>query len=247
MTYAVLYAAPGGDKNDFVKVVFNGNAGLKLQDDEKSGYPCVGIKCLSGKGTYTAEANMWLGAGQAAFSGALSLSPPIPSGAPRETLVTAINCIDGKKLGVDAVCSDGPLATGFTMASEVRLTVLLGDAAVWEGSLSKGEVKVKVAAPPAGQRYRCVATNAGMMAFYTKFCDVGISPTFKIALNPVLKPGEARLVLTWGAQPKDLDIYVLAPASDPAQPSCEVNYKNKECFAKSVRVCHIYRRRNTRS
>ena len=146
----------------------------------------MGIKCLSGTGTYIAEAtvqddvvtyeltwtsssssrskHMWLGAGQAAFSGALSLSPPIPSGAPMETLVTAINCIDGKKLGVDAVCSDGPLATGFTMASEVRLTVLLGDAAVWMGSLSNGELKVKVAAPPAGQRYRCVATNAGMMA-----------------------------------------------------------------------------------
>ena len=63
-----------------------------------------------------------------------------------------------------------------------------------------------------------------------------MSPTFKIALNPVLKPGEARLMLTRGAQPKDLDIYVLAPASDPAQPSCEVNYKNKKCFAKSVRL-----------
>ena len=185
MAYAVLYAAPGGDKNDFVKVVFNGNAGLKFQNDQKSGYPCVGIKCLSGTGTYSAEATvqddvvmyeltwtsssnlMWLGAGQATFSGVMSLSPPIPAGAPIETLVTAINCIDGKTLGVDVVCSDGPLATGFTMASEVRLTVLLGDAAGWEGSLSKGELKVKVAAPPAGQRYRCVGTNTGMMEFYT--------------------------------------------------------------------------------
>ena len=58
MTYAVLYAAPGGDKNDFVKVVFNGNAGLKLQNDEKSGYPCVVIKCLSGTGTCIAEATV---------------------------------------------------------------------------------------------------------------------------------------------------------------------------------------------
>merc|ERR1712166_555085 len=41
-------------------------------------------------------------------------------------------------------------------------------------------------------------------------------------------------VLTWGAKPKDLDIYVLAPHPDPSQPACEVNWRNKSCHSRTV-------------
>jgi hypothetical protein len=44
----------------------------------------------------------------------------------------------------------------------------------------------------------------------------------------------AKLVLTWGQKPKDLDIYVLAPHADPTKPPCEVNWREKQCFSRSV-------------
>jgi adhesin/invasin len=48
------------------------------------------------------------------------------------------------------------------------------------------------------------------------------------------RAGEAKLVLTWGAKPKDLDIYVLAPHSNPSLPPCEVNWRAKKCHSKTV-------------
>ena len=62
---------------------------------------------------------------------------------------------------------------GFVSATDPVLTVLLGDEVIWQGQMSKGKAKVAVAKPPSGRRYACVATMAGMMAFYTKFCDIG--------------------------------------------------------------------------
>ena len=44
------------------------------------------------------------------------------------------------------------------------------------------------------------------------------------------------MVLTWGKKPKDLDIYVLAPHSNPSEPPCEVNWRNKQCHSKSVHL-----------
>jgi len=46
--------------------------------------------------------------------------------------------------------------------------------------------------------------------------------------------GEAKLVLTWGDKPKDLDIYVLSPHADPSQPECEVNWREKNCHSSTV-------------
>ena len=77
---------------------------------------------------------------------------------------------------------------------------------------------------------------AGMMVFFTKFCDVGIQPNYEFAMNPVLMPGQSRLVLTWSDKPKDLDIYVFAPHSDPAKPPCEVNWREKACDSGTVRL-----------
>lgn len=52
----------------------------------------------------------------------------------------------------------------------------------------------------------------------------------------MVSAGEARIVLTWGAKPKDLDIYVLAPHHDPSQAPCEVNWRQKNCHSNSVQL-----------
>lgn len=43
----------------------------------------------------------------------------------------------------------------------------------------------------------------------------------------MLNPGDTRIVLTWGAKPKDLDVYLTVPHSDPAKDDCVINYKKK--------------------
>jgi len=167
--YAVLYAVSGGDKNDEVKVVFNGNAGTAMHNDVKKGFPCSGSKCLSKTGTYIADASfedakvsyeftwtssstsrdkhMWLGAGEAAFTGVMSESPPMPAGGNKKTDIKAMNCIDGKKLKLNQKSSDGPNVRGYTFASNPRLTVLLGDAVIWEGEFNNAKLKVQVPKP----------------------------------------------------------------------------------------------------
>jgi hypothetical protein len=48
-------------------------------------------------------------------------------------------------------------------------------------------------------------------------------------LSPWLNPGNTRIVLSWGATPKDLDSYLSVPDADPSKKSCLINYKNKKC------------------
>jgi len=38
-----------------------------------------------------------------------------------------------------------------------------------------------------------------------------------------------RIVLAWGAKPKDLDSYLNVPDPDPAKKDCVIMYKNKKC------------------
>jgi hypothetical protein len=40
-------------------------------------------------------------------------------------------------------------------------------------------------------------------------------------------PEVSRIVLSWGASPKDLDSYLTVPHSDPAKDECVINYKKK--------------------
>jgi hypothetical protein len=123
-----------GDKDASVKVTYNGNSAATVTNNPKSGYPCNGNKCISKTGTYivmdqieggTVEylfeftankadrpspeigSRMWLGAGEAAFTGSNAASPPVPSGPNVKTAVTAINAMTGKKIGVGLKGSDG--------------------------------------------------------------------------------------------------------------------------------------------
>merc|ERR1719183_2804135 len=74
------------------------------------------------------------------------------------------------------------------------------------------------------------------MAWFQKFCDIGVERKVEMAMSPVMQPGQGRLVLTWGNKPKDLDIYVLAPHHSESSPPCEVNWRNKNCHSGTVRL-----------
>ena len=78
---------------------------------------------------------MWLGPGEAAFTGVLGEQPPLLSGGSMKTTIKAINAIDGKSTARGKKSHDGHDERGYTMATEPRLTVLLGTAVMWEGTM----------------------------------------------------------------------------------------------------------------
>ena len=55
-------------------------------------------------------------------------------------------------------------------------------------------------------------------------------------MSPVLPPGMSRLVLQWGSQPSDLDVYLLAPHRDPAVAPCEISYRQMQCHSGTVHL-----------
>jgi len=259
--YSVMYAEEG-DTGATIKVTYNGDVQTTVNNAPNKGFPCNGNKCLDTTGRYVVEgtiesgtveylfeftatksdrpspnmgSRMWLGAGEAAFTGTSTEAPPIPDGARQTTQVQAISAMTGKATKIGSKGSDGHDKRGYVYATDARLTVLWGKAVVWEGIMKKSKAKVMVPAAPDGGYYTCVVTQAGMMAVYSKYCSVSKGESkISLALVPVMTPGEAKLVLTWGDKPKDLDIYVLAPHSDPSQPECEVNWRNKKCHSRTV-------------
>ena len=64
----------------------------------------------------------------------------------------------------------------------------------------------------AGQ-YTAEVTGVGFInTFYTVICLGGIETTNQDAsITPVLSPGETRIVLTWGQNPRDLDSHLTGP------------------------------------
>jgi uncharacterized protein YfaP (DUF2135 family) len=56
-------------------------------------------------------------------------------------------------------------------------------------------------------------------------------------LSPLLWPGQSRMVLTWGEEPANLDLHLLAPHADADDGSCEVDFeKRRICPSKSVQL-----------
>lgn len=74
--------------------------------------------------------------------------------------------------------------------------------------VSRGAFKIEL---PDG-KYTCMATLPGMFAFYDKTCRVEGGLLKKdVVFSPIVAPGMARVVLTWGAAVKDLDSFLLTP------------------------------------
>lgn len=151
-----------GDEDASIKVTFNGDLRGTFKNDPRSGFPCDGNKCISKTGRYFVQgtieggvieyefefkatlsqrpspaigSRMWLGPGEAAFTGVEGDQPPLPSGGVKKTSINAINAIDGKNTAMGKRGHDGSDQRGYTMATEPRLTILLGDAVMWEGTM----------------------------------------------------------------------------------------------------------------
>ena len=78
--------------------------------------------------------------------------------------------------------------------------------------------------------YSCMVRHINFYTVFIKDCDIaadGRSSLGEVAMSPLLNPGSQRIVLHWGAKPKDLDSYLTVPQSDPAKPDCVINYKRK--------------------
>ena len=260
--YIAAYAVAGGDKTDTLQIVINGQMIQTFKNDPKGGFPCDGSKCLDKKGTYVADTivtgdhvdytiswtssnavkakHMYIGAGEAIFMGYPGAAPgPTAGNFAKDSKATAMNAVDGKKVGKGMKCTDGEEKKVYTPATEATLYVFDGLALVFEKEMPKGKLTVKkneIAKKADGTRYTCIVYEAGFMAYYSDECELMFEKKLNFPLSPILLPGHARFVLTWGSQPKDLDIYLLAPHHDPAQPACEVNWRNKQCTSGAVRL-----------
>ena len=175
---------------------------------------------------------MFLGAGEAVFVGDPSATPDVPSARNYGTKTSVVNGVDGKSLGKGGKSSDGAEERGFEMPKDPRLFLLLGRALVWDGIINGAKATLNVPPPPPGRKYTCVVTQAGMMSLYQENCDVGVERKAELSMSPVLAPGSARFILSWGKQPSDLDIHMLVPGVGGAS-GCEVSWRNKDCFGEA--------------
>jgi hypothetical protein len=143
-----------------------------------------------------------------------------------------INGVDGKIIKPGDVISNGGLSPGNTMkipdgSPEVHLSLFLGSTLVMTVPVRNGQFSVSV---PAG-KYGVIATMPHFDAFYDEQFEVvaGQNSNLLAVLSPVLNPGMTRVVLVWGANPKDLDSYMSSTSTDSSKPGCLVSYKKKKC------------------
>jgi hypothetical protein len=146
----------------------------------------------------------------------------------------ALNAVDGKRLGVGTRVSNGYTANIWTVSEEVKLSLFVGSTLAQEVPLTNGRFTVSL---PAGQ-YTCIATTPQYYTFYDDSCRVNSAGELykNLVMSPMLNPGTARIVLSWGADPKDLDSYLYVPHQSPAVPACEINFRNKNCQSGVVRL-----------
>lgn len=180
------------------------------------------------------EQHMFIGAGEAAYIGG-GASSGIPTGPTGILRGVGMSAIDGKILNTALLTqSDGYTPTGYTMVSDPRLFILSGTTFVREVPMPSGSYSVTL----PGAQYTCIAQSPGFMTVFDPDCTIvaGATVTGKMIFAPILRPGQARVVLTWAvnrpggpAVPKDLDSYLLGPAV----PACEAFWKMKRCPAGS--------------
>lgn len=159
-----------------------------------------------------------------------SLPSPAPA-APVGTLVgKCINGIDGKIIKPGDVVSNGGVAPANTMkipdsADEVLLSLFVGSTLAATVPVRNGQFSMSV---PAG-KYGVIATMAHFYAYFDQEFEVvaGQSNNLLAVLSPTLNPGATRVVLVWGATPKDLDAYMSISGGTAA--NCLVSYKKKIC------------------
>lgn len=254
--FLVLHAAEGGDASDEVTVTVNGAELGTFNNNGGGGFPCGTRGCLNAGGLYVASADirgstmeytltwsssnsdpakhMMLGVGQAAFLGT-DAAPPAQTARRGEAAIEmeVASAMDAKTLKTGVATSDGLNRRGYSIPQDARLVVLDGSTAIAETTLQNGKAKVAV---PAAQSYSCVVTLPGYMHFFDDDCQSLAGEKNHALMSPILKPGTSRIVLQWARRPSDLDVYLLAPHRETAQPPCEVNFRQKQCHSGTVKL-----------
>jgi len=70
------------------------------------------------------------------------------------------------------------------------------------------------------------ASKAGLETWSAAFAVKNRTPRMDIMVVPTMNPGQIRIVLSWGANPPDLDVHLLSPTG------CKIWYGNLRCTAR---------------
>lgn len=93
---------------------------------------------------------------------------------------------------------------------------------------------------PLGQYTLEISKEGYIVGYYNVFCGYDENPSrMYYVLNPVMKEGEYRIVLTWKATPRDLDSHLLYYADGATDPSMHVYYSNSTGRINGVTVAAL--------
>jgi hypothetical protein len=146
-------------------------------------------------------------------------------GATGKVQAKCIDAVDGRPIKDNGKVSNGYKKKAWKLDSDPTLSVFKGSTLIAQKDMPKGRYKDQL---PVGS-YSCMVRHVNFYTTFIKNCDItsqGLQ-LGDVALSPVLNPGDSRVVLEWGAKPKDLDSYLTVPQG--ARPDCVINYKNKKC------------------
>jgi hypothetical protein len=132
--------------------------------------------------------------------GAIKGKPGVPYG-------RAVNAVDGHQLG-------GVKITFTEVHNALKKTIFTS---------STGSFSVEV---PGGS-YKVAVSKTGFVPLNTRlYVTAGKMVKVPLALSPSFSSKQARFILTWGAKPKDLDMYLTTPSG------CVLSWKKKKCYSK---------------
>ena len=157
------------------------------------------------------------------------LPPPAPSGPVGTVYSNIADAVDGKAIKPNKKVSNGYVKGAWKIDSEARFLVFQGSTLVRELEFSGSKLKDEL---PAGS-FSCMAVHSHFYTVFLPDCKILPKPqkTFlgQLSMSPWLNPGNTRIVLNWGAVPKDLDSYLHVPNADPAKGDCLISYKSRVC------------------
>jgi hypothetical protein len=136
---------------------------------------------------------------------------------------SVINAIDGKRLIKGRSVKDGyggrvPVPADF----EPVVRLFFGNGEMDQLPILNGKFSGDVKAGG----YACQVTVPGFYSFFDAECSLRDAGDLNkvIALSPLLNPGSTRIVLSWGREPRDLDMWLTMPGD-----KCVVMWNNKRC------------------
>uniref|UniRef100_A0A7S0N5M1 Uncharacterized protein n=1 Tax=Cryptomonas curvata TaxID=233186 RepID=A0A7S0N5M1_9CRYP len=173
---------------------------------------------------------MYIGGGEAVFMGKNTVSIPGPkSGEANNGKLTGtcINAVDGVAIKAGNLVSDGYSARSYLILKNPRLYIFQKSSYITEAEIVDGQFSLML----SGGTYECLVALTGFEAYFNDNCKIFATNTteLKIVLSSILMPGQARIVLTWGKEPKDLDSHTIVPSLAPNGATCDVSWNSKVC------------------